>query len=79
MDDSGSNSQDGRGVGGLSLITYPVVFNAPPGALKGFNMKSIILAALAALSIAFAGFAAAGGVQDFNGGFPEGSIQTSAD
>ena len=42
-------------------------------------MKSIILAALAALSIVFAGFASAGAVQDFNGGYPEGSIQTSAD
>ena len=42
-------------------------------------MKSIILAALAALSIAFAGVAAAGAVQNFNGGFPEGSIQTSAE
>jgi hypothetical protein len=40
-------------------------------------MKSLILAVLASLSIAFAGYAGAG-VLD-NNAYPEGSIQTSAE
>jgi hypothetical protein len=42
-------------------------------------MKSFILAVLTALTLSFAGVAAAGAMQDFNGGYPEGSIQTSAE
>ena len=41
-------------------------------------MKSFILAVLAALSIAFAGYAGAD-VQKESNAFPEGSIQTSAE
>ena len=42
-------------------------------------MKSIILAVLAALSIAFAGVAGADMWKDSNTAFPEGSVQTSAE
>ena len=42
-------------------------------------MKSFILATLAALTITFAGLAGADSPRDYNGGFPEGSIQTSAE
>ena len=41
-------------------------------------MKSFILAAVAALTIAFAGLAGADVSKDSNA-FPEGSIQTSAE
>ena len=42
-------------------------------------MKSFILAALASLTIAFAGVAGAGGMWDTNSTFPEGSVQISAE
>jgi hypothetical protein len=40
-------------------------------------MKSLILAALAAVTFAFAGFAGADLHKETNSTFPEGSIQTS--
>ena len=42
-------------------------------------MKSLVLAALTALTIAFSGLAAADMDKEYKGAFPEGSLQTSAE